>query len=86
MAKTKISKELKADWEALKRLRDEARVKLHLAGMDAKATWEKLSAEAEQIAREADAASNSALKDLVKRFNDFVTSLKEIANEERPHG
>jgi hypothetical protein len=40
--KPTLPEELKDDWQVLRTLRDEARVQLHLAQMDAVAQWQKL--------------------------------------------
>ena len=40
--KTELKEELKKSVAALRTLRDEVRVKIHLAGLDAKTEWNKL--------------------------------------------
>ena len=63
----------------LESVTDEIRVKLHLASMDANATWnEKLEPrlfEARLHAREAKVASKAAVEDVVQAFRAFVASL-----------
>ena len=63
----------------LETLSDEIRVKLHLASMDARATWDKdlepKLEEARRHAREAKAASKKAIEDTVAAFKSFSTQL-----------
>lgn len=63
----------------LETVTDEIRVKLHLASMDANATWnEKLEPrlfEARAHASEAKDASKAAIEAVVTAFKDFATSL-----------
>jgi hypothetical protein len=63
----------------LETVADEIRVKLHLAGMDANATWnDKLEPrlfEARAHAREAKDASKAAVEQAVKAFREFAAIL-----------
>jgi hypothetical protein len=62
----------------LERLTDEIKVKLHLASMDARDTWEKLEPrleEARQQAREATDSSQKAVRNIVQAFREFRQSL-----------
>lgn len=77
-----ITSDLKADLqkglESLQTLRDEIRVKLHLAGMDAKDAWNKLEPklqEVEKLAEDVSETSRAAVHDLVKRLQEFRASL-----------
>ncbi len=74
-ATKEMKQELKQGRDTLKRLGDEVRVKLHLAGMDARDTWEKLSKDADRIAHEADATAYAALHDVTTRVKDFLAKL-----------
>ena len=56
----------------LKTLRDEMRVKLHLASMDAKTAFTELEHQAEHLSREVNDASRHAL-------SDITTKLKKLA-------
>jgi hypothetical protein len=73
--------DLKQDIEQVKRLRDEIRLKLHLAGMDARDAWHELNAEADRISREAGSASRAAVKTLIERMRAFSEELRG----EQPH-
>jgi hypothetical protein len=72
----------------LKTLRDEIRVEIHLAGMEAKDSWKKLEhrfADAENFAREASHTSRQALEEIIEAFKSFRVSLgKKVAK--RPDG
>jgi hypothetical protein len=60
-------------------LRDEIRVDLHLAGMDAKDKWKELEPkfrDAERIAEEVSDASRKAMEEMVERFRSFRESLR----------
>jgi hypothetical protein len=66
----------------LKTLRDEIRVELHLAGMEAKERWKKIEPrfeEAEKFAVAATHASKQALENTVETFKSFKDSLKKSA-------
>jgi hypothetical protein len=75
------TKELKAELdksvEMLKTLRGEIRVKLHLAGMEAKDRWNKLQPTldaAEQAAKDATDASRQAVEQAVKSLKELRQS------------
>jgi hypothetical protein len=75
---TDLKDELKKSLELLQTLRDEVRVKLHLAGMDVKDEWAKLEphlARVEQIAAEASDASRAALADAITKVKNLRDSL-----------
>lgn len=75
--------EMKADLqkslESLQTLRDEIRLHIHLAGMDAKDVWTKLEPallEAERMAGEVTESSRATLADLLQRAKDLRASLQ----------
>jgi hypothetical protein len=63
----------------LETLADEIRVKLHLAGMDANDTWDRILEprlfDALEHGREAKASSAKAVTDLAKALREFAASL-----------
>jgi len=64
-------------------LRDEIRVQVHLAGMEAKDAWTRLEpqlVDAERFAKEATEASGKAIHDLVKRAETFLEELTKLTN------
>jgi hypothetical protein len=66
----------------LQTLRDEVRVRLHLAGMDAKDAWNSLEPEiehAEHLAKDATDASRAAIEDVLTKTRDFLKSLSKPA-------
>lgn len=68
--------------EMLKTLRDEIRVEVHLAGMDAKAKWKELEPrfeDAERRAKELGEASRAAVTEALRRFREFRDSLGKKA-------
>jgi|HubBroStandDraft_5_1064220.scaffolds.fasta_scaffold604026_1 hypothetical protein len=71
------TKELKQDMSSsvdrLRALRDDVRVRLHLAGMDAKDEWNKLEPRVAELERrvlgELNDASRAAIEDVIKRLS-----------------
>jgi hypothetical protein len=73
-----LKTELKKSLSDLQRLRDEVRVRLHLASMELKDQWNKLEpylADVEQKASEATEASRTLLSEAKKRLEQFRASL-----------
>lgn len=84
MAKTseEIKNELHRSIDLLRTLRDETKVKMHLANMDLKKTWDELQpklADAERMgeraAEHASEATLEAVKSAVKKLQDVAKSL-----------
>jgi hypothetical protein len=73
-----LKTELKKGLSQLQTLRDEVRLRLHLASMDLKDQWNKLEphlADVEKKAADASEASKSLINDAVKRLEKFRASL-----------
>jgi hypothetical protein len=73
-----LKSELRRSLEQLTRLRDEARLHLHLASLDAKQEWEKLDPKIlalQSAALELGESSKDVVVDLVKSVEDFVDRL-----------
>lgn len=77
-----LKQNLNQDLAELARLRDEIRVKVHLAGLDAKSAWKALEPRLDELEREARAdgvivkdASVALAKDLKKAFEQFRARL-----------
>jgi len=69
--------ELKKGLSQLQTLRDEVRVKLHLANMDLKDQWNKLEphlADVEKKAADATEASRNLINEAVKKLEKFRAS------------
>ena len=74
-----IKQELAKGVEVLRALRDEIKVKLHLAGMDAKDQWAKLEPElfkVERATEQATDASKKLLDEALTRLKTLRDSLK----------
>jgi hypothetical protein len=74
-----LKAELAKSVALLKTLRDEVKVTLHLAGMDAKDRWRQLEpriADVEHAAREATEASRAAVADAVASVKAFRDSMR----------
>ena len=75
-----LKKEMHKSLDQLRTLRDEVRVNLHLAGMDAKDEWAKLEPllmDVERKAAELSDATRTAVDDAVKRLTKLRGSLKK---------
>ena len=74
-----LKTELKKSLELLATLRDEVRVKVHLAGMEAKDQWSKLDTELthvqEATSKAATEATRNALDETLKKLHKFRDSL-----------
>lgn len=74
-----LKTELKKSLDVLTTLRDEIRVKVHLASMDAKTQWDKLDEELvqaqEAASKAASAATKNALDEALKKLHKFRDSL-----------
>ncbi|QRK07751.1 hypothetical protein JQX13_48530 [Archangium violaceum] len=76
---------MKENLGRLKTLRDEIRVDIHLAGMDAKDKWKELEPvvrDAEKLADEVSDVSRRAMEELVEKFRGF----RESVRQHRPGG
>lgn len=85
-----LKAEIEKNIEKLATLRDEVKLKLHLATLDAKQEWdEKLSPrvfEIEQTAKDLTESSHTGLQQVIERLEDFLARLRERAEkgEHRP--
>jgi hypothetical protein len=74
-----LKDDVKKGLEQLKTLRDEVRVRLHLAGMDAKDEWNKKLEphlfEVEQAAHDASETSRRVVTEAVEKLKKFRDSL-----------
>ena len=74
-----LKAEMKRGVDLLRTLRDEIKVKLHLAGMDAKDQWAKLEPELSKVERAADQATEASKKlldETLKRLKSIRDSLR----------
>ena len=80
---TELKNELMKGLTTLQMLRDEVRVRLHLASMDLKDQWKKLEPHLEDVEKKAEnvteasrAMLNDAVKEAVKKLEKFRASLQ----------
>ncbi len=70
-----LKTQIKASLQNLGALRDEIRLQLHLAGMDAKQNWEEILEpqieDANKLAEDATAISQKAIEDVIARVKAF---------------
>ena len=74
-----LKAEMKRGVDLLKTLRDEIKVKLHLAGMDVRDQWAKLEPElskVERAAEQATASSKKLMDDALNRLKALRDSLR----------
>ena len=77
-AKEGVEHEVAKGLELLYRLRDEARVRVHLAGMDAQQAWSNLEPhieQAETMAKNASASTLETLKSLTTKLESVIASI-----------
>jgi hypothetical protein len=70
-----LKKEFRKTADMLKTLRDEVRVKLHLAGQEAKDRWQKIEPQIEKVGDDIAKTSKSAVDELVTRVKEFKKEL-----------
>lgn len=83
-----LKKNLEQSWQLLKALRDELRLELHLAGMDARTRLEALEprfAEAERVAGNATAASKQLVTDLLETYRFLRDEVNAQKSSKRPN-
>lgn len=78
----------KRDWKSsfaeLEQLADEVRVKLHLAGMDAKDAFHEIMKKAAHISQNVEQATESAVRDLIarlRRLSEQIVAPDDKRNE-----
>lgn len=59
------------DWAALKTMRDELRLKAHLAAMDLRTEWERFEPQLERALNNTKIVSKELRGDLAKRLAEF---------------
>lgn len=78
--KDDIKTELQKGLDSLQTMRDEIRVRIHLAGMDAKDAWGKLEPavlEAERLVEEVSEEARTAMNELLAKARQLRASLKD---------
>jgi transposase len=70
-----LKKEAKKTIDLLKTMRDEIKVKLHLAGQEAKDRWQKIEPEIEKAGNEVAKTSKATIDELVTRVKEFKKDL-----------
>jgi hypothetical protein len=68
-------------FELLKLLRDEIRLQIHLAGMDAKDTWRALEPELERVLREAETAGHELAVEMTARLRSLRQSIERAIDK-----
>ncbi|MBL8610474.1 MAG: hypothetical protein JNL38_24265 [Myxococcales bacterium] len=80
---SEITSELKHDFksalESLQTLRDEVRLKLHLASMDAKDEWSKLEVDLDEASNDAKAATAETRVEVAKKLDAAAKRLEEFS-------
>lgn len=71
-----IENELEETRALIRTLRDEIKIKLHLAGMEARETWQRLDAGSEKLVRELGKASRETIDAAVTELRRFRESIE----------
>jgi DNA repair exonuclease SbcCD ATPase subunit len=82
-----LKQELHKTLDRMRTLRDEVRVRLHLANLDAKEEWKRLEphlAEMEQAGEDLRDETRAALNKAIERLSKLRASLAESAPQARP--
>ncbi|WP_394827424.1 hypothetical protein [Pendulispora albinea] len=75
---TNLKAEIQKGLSQIQTLRDEVRVRLHLAGMEVKDEWQKLEPRVEEIERRAEEvtdATKTAVEDVLQKLSNLRKSL-----------
>jgi hypothetical protein len=76
----KLKEDIEKSLDLLRSLHDEARLRMHLAGMEVKERWDKLEPQVEAVersAQEATESSRTALQEAVKLLRDLLAMLRK---------
>lgn len=79
MSQTNTQQWMKENLGKLQTMRDELRVEMHLAGMEAKEKFkeiEPLVKKAEQLAGDVSEVSRKAMTEIVQKFEEFAKAVK----------
>ena len=82
-----MNEELQKMLEDVKKLRDELKVKVHLASMDVKDTWKKLEPRVEELQKQARDAGKKAADDVkasAAKLRESFESLKKKIQGQGP--
>ena len=88
MADRDLEKQLREMADDLKRMRDELRVRLHLAGLDVRDRWNELEpriGNAEKFAHEVNETSRRKLSELRDGLRDLLERVRRESGDEQPH-
>lgn len=69
-------KKTQPEMKSLQQLRDEIRLKLHLASMDAKQEWERLEPQIDHTLSTFESVTRETIDDLKKRMTELRIRLK----------
>jgi hypothetical protein len=73
-----VRKQFDHDLAELKKMRDEIRVKLHLAGMEVKERWKLLEPKLEEIERRVEAGSEEILGATSRMFEEVGRAFRDM--------
>jgi hypothetical protein len=74
--KPTLQEKLNRTLDDLRSLRDEARLNIHLAGMDAKSAWDKLERQIDDADRRAFAATGRASREIAESLRKLGGTVK----------
>lgn len=68
----------------LKKTRDELRLQMHLAGMDARTAWEKLEPKVDELERKVNAAGDAASHEIEVALDTLGKALARLRDDIAP--
>ena len=88
MKPVKLPQQIEKTLEDIRQTRDEIRLQLHLANLDARVRWEEefepMFFRAERVAAEVSDTAFEALQDIARKLRDFRGSLREKDRHAHP--
>ncbi len=81
-----VRRRLSDSFDELRRMRDQMRLEIHLARMDAKERWKTLEPRlhrAERFAKDVSQVSRKAMGEISSKLRDLRASLDELRRENR---
>ncbi|WP_428261268.1 hypothetical protein [Haliangium sp.] len=73
-----MRKQFESDLTDLKKMRDEIRVKLHLASMEVKERWQQIEPKLDELERRIDAGSEEVVGATSKLFEDVGRAVRDM--------
>ncbi len=73
-----MDERIKQQWQALKQLRDQIRVKLHLANQEARERWQEIEPKLEEVEHKLEEGGEKLLDTTHNAFEELGRSVREF--------